>query len=111
MQPRRCATLNAVLRQILVAVFAIFLIQETNAGSLITGAECFETCPSDTTPGRCPLTCATCGCGTHLNPVPAAPMGLLSPPLREARLPVVALAAPSDRHTGDIRHVPKTVPA
>jgi hypothetical protein len=96
-----------VLRRILFLVFAAFLIQETNLGSLILGAECVETCPDDTSTGRCAPTCATCTCGTHATPVSALPTRLAAPAPRPCRLSFEATAAAADRHVGEILHVPK----
>lgn len=97
----------AVLRRALFLVFAIFLIQETDLGSLLLGAECYESCATDTSPGHCPPTCATCSCTTHANPVPPSAVRLSSPEAREVRETLRATASPSDAHAGDIRHVPK----
>jgi hypothetical protein len=96
-----------VLRRLFFFVFALFLVQETSLGSLFLGAECVETCPDDTTPGHCPPTCATCSCGTHVNPVSPDATRLAVPSPRECRPSFEATAAPADRHVGEILHVPK----
>lgn len=96
-----------VLRRLLFLVFAVFLIQETNLGSLYLGAECVETCPDDTSPGHCPPTCATCSCGTHINPVAPEMPALASPALRLCRSSFEASVPSAFRHVGDILHVPK----
>ena len=96
-----------VLRRLLFLVFAVFLIQETNLGSLLLGAECVETCPDDTSPGHCPPTCATCSCGTHVNPVVPRVAALASPAPRPCRPSFEATVPPASRHIGEILHVPK----
>ncbi|MCC6129126.1 MAG: hypothetical protein IT186_04295 [Acidobacteria bacterium] len=96
-----------VLRRLLFLVFAVFLIQETNLGSLLLGAECVETCPDDTSPGHCPPTCATCSCGTHVNPVVPKVAALASPAPRPCRPSFEATVPPASRHIGEILHVPK----
>ena len=96
-----------VLRRLLFLVFAVFLIQETNLGSLFLGAECVETCPDDTSPGHCPPTCATCACGTHVNPVAPEMPALASPAPRLCRSSFEASVPSASRHVGDILHVPK----
>jgi hypothetical protein len=96
-----------VLRRLLFLVFAVFLIQETNLGSLFLGAECVETCPDDTSPGHCPPTCATCACGTHVNPVAPERPALASPAQRLCRTPFEASVPSASQHVGDILHVPK----
>ncbi len=101
----------AVVRRALLLVFAVFLIQETNLGSLFVGPECYESCASDTAPGHCPPTCATCSCATHANPVPPSATRLSSPEAREVRETFRATSNPSDGHADDILHVPKSFPA
>jgi len=94
-----------------VLLCAVVLMQETNLGSLLLGAECLETCPSDTAPGHCSPACASCSCGTHANPVAPRPTRLPAPASldgpRRAEMPL----APSDGHLSDIRHVPKPLVA
>ena len=101
----------AVLRRALFLVFAIFLIQETDLGSLLLGAECYESCATDTSPGHCPPTCATCGCGSHLSPVTPRPVRVASPASSECRPTCVASLPPADSHLPDILHVPKSLRA
>lgn len=105
--PGRVLPSRAVVRRALFLVFAIFLIQETDLGSLLVGAECYESCASDTSPGHCPPTCATCSCTTHANPVPPSVARLSSPEAREVPETNRATMSLSDGHAGDIRHVPK----
>lgn len=99
----------AVLRRAFFLVFAILLIQETALGSLLVGAECYESCASDTSPGHCPPTCATCGCTTHANPVPPSAVRLSSPEARKVRETLRATSSPADGHADDILHVPKSL--
>ncbi len=98
-----------VVRRLLLALCAVVLMQETNLGSLLVGAACFESCPDDTTPGHCPPTCATCGCGSHLSPVTPRPVRVASPASSECRPTCVASLPPADSHLPDILHVPKSL--
>lgn len=83
------------------------LVQETSLGSLILGAECFETCPDDTTPGHCSPICATCSCGSHANPVTPQATRLPAPATYDGRQLADAAISPSDIHLPEILHVPK----
>lgn len=96
-----------VLRRLLLALCAVVLMQETDLGSLLVGAECFESCPDDTTPGHCPPTCATCGCGGSVSSVAPAPARIASPAAREWRPAGEAALPPADSHLPKILHVPK----
>lgn len=96
-----------VLRRLLVALCAVVLIQETNLGSLIVGAECFEKCADDVSPGHCSPICATCTCGTHANPVSPRITRLLAPAVAESHKLVEAALTAGDLHLPDILHVPK----
>lgn len=96
-----------VLRRLLVMLCAAVLIQESNLGSLILGAECFETCPDDATPGHCSPICATCSCGTHANPVTPQATQLPAPATFDARQLADASVSPRDLHLPEILHVPK----
>ena len=107
--PRSRAMFPPVLRRLLLALCAVVLMQETALGSLFVGAECFESCPDDTTPGHCPPTCATCGCGSHLNPVTPRPVRVASPASSECRPSCEAALPPADSHVADILHVPKAL--
>jgi hypothetical protein len=87
------------------------LIQETNLGSLFLGAECLETCPDDTTPGRCSPICTACSCGTHANPVAPRMTRLSAPASLDGHQLADAAVLPGDTHLSDILHVPKRLVA
>ena len=107
----RRATLGPVLRRLLVALCAVVLIQETNLGSLFLGAECFETCSDDTTPGHCSPICASCSCGTHANPVTPRATRLPAPVTFDGPRLADAAISSGDIHLPEILHVPKRVTA
>jgi len=90
-----------------VLLCAVVLMQETNLGSLLIGAECFETCSSDTAPGHCSPVCASCSCGTHANPVTPRRTPLPAPASLDRPLRTETAIATSDSHLSDILHVPK----
>lgn len=96
-----------MLRRVLVLLFAVVLMQETNLGSLFIGAECFETCSSDTAPGHCSPVCASCSCGTHANPVTPRLTRLPAPASFDGPRRTEMAIATSDSHLSDILHVPK----
>ena len=96
-----------MLRRVLVLACAVVLLQETNLGSLIVGAACLETCSDDDAPGHCSPVCATCGCGTHANPVSARITRLPAPAAADRHDLVDAVLAAGDLHLPDILHVPK----
>ena len=100
-----------VLRRALVLLCAVVLIQETNLGSLIVGAECFEKCADDVSPGHCSPSCATCTCGTHANPVSPRLTRLPAPATSKSRGFAEAAPASGDLHLPDILHVPKRLVA
>ncbi len=95
------------LRRVLVLLYVVMLVQETNLGSLFVGAECFETCADDFAPGHCSPVCASCSCGTQANPVAPRVTRLPAPELRANRLFHEAAAPLSDTYQSDILHVPK----
>lgn len=102
---------TVVLRRLLVTLCAVVLMQETNLGSLIVGAECFEKCDDDIGPGHCSPACATCVCGTHAKPHAPGATRLPAPAVTTTReLPRVARAT-GDLHLPDILHVPKRLVA
>lgn len=96
-----------VLRRLLVTLCAVVLIQETNLGSLIVGAECLEKCADDVSPGHCSPICATCACGTHANPVAPRITRLAAPASSERPDFAEVTSAAGDLHLPDILHVPK----
>jgi hypothetical protein len=100
-----------VLRRLLVLLCAFVLLQETNLGSLIVGAECFEKCADDITPGHCSPICATCTCGTHANPVSPRVTRLPAPAAANTHDFTAAALAAGDLHLPDILHVPKRLVA
>lgn len=98
-----------VFRRLLLAICAVVLIQETDLGSLFLGAECFESCPDDTTQGHCPPTCVTCSCGSSVSSVAPTPVRIASPASRPSRPGFEAALPPADSHLPEILHVPKTL--
>ena len=101
------ATVSSVLRRVLVLLCAVVLVQETNLGSLIFGAECFETCPNDISPRHCSPTCAACSCGTHTRPAAAKTSRLAVPTASKSHNFVDAVLVVGDLHLSEILHVPK----
>lgn len=101
----------AVLRRLLLVLCSVVLLQETNLGSLLIGAECFETCPEDTSPGHCTPICATCACGTHASPLSPRPVKVAAPVSRVSRPFCEAVVPPADCAVEDILHVPKALSA
>lgn len=100
-----------VLRRLLVLLCAAVLIQETNLGSLVVGAECLEKCADDIAPGHCSPICATCACGTHANPVSPRVTRLPAPAASKSRGFAEAALVVGDLHLPDILHVPKRLVA
>lgn len=90
---------------------AVVLIQETNLGSLIVGAECFEKCAGDVSPGHCSPICVTCTCGPHANPVSTRVTRLPVPAASKSHGFTEAALATGDLHLPDILHVPKRLVA
>lgn len=103
----RRAILTPVLRRLLVVLCAVVLIQETNLGSLVLGAQCLETCPDDSTPGHCSPICATCSCGTLANRVAPEVTRLPAPASFDSRPRTDLAVLPGDTYLSDILHVPK----
>jgi hypothetical protein len=95
------------VKRALVVLFSFFLLQETNLGSLIVGAECLEQCADDVAPGHCSPACATCACGTHANPVSPKVTRLSAPAASTSRGFTEAASVVGDLHLPDILHVPK----
>ena len=100
-----------VLRRLLVTLCAVVLMQETSLGSLIVGAECFEKCADDVSPGHCSPICVTCTCGTHANPVSPQVTRLPAPAASTSLDFAEAALAAGDLHLPDILHVPKRLVA
>lgn len=100
-----------VFRKALVALCAVFLLQGTNLGSLIVGAECVETCADDAGPEHCSPICVTCACGAHAKPVAASATRLPAPASSKNHAFAVAALAIGDLHLPDILHVPKRLVA
>lgn len=98
---------EVVFRRVLVALCGVFLLQETNLGSLFVGPECVETCTDDVAPGHCSPVCVTCACGTHAKPVAARATRLPAPSVSKGPTFAVAVLAIGDLHLPDILHVPK----
>lgn len=86
-------------------------MQETNLGSLIVGAECFEKCADDLIPGHCSPSCVTCTCGAHSSPVSPRVTRLAAPAASKSVDFAVADMATGDLHLPDILHVPKRLVA
>lgn len=86
-------------------------MQETNLGSLIVGAECFEKCADDIAPGHCSPSCATCTCGSHAIPVSPRVTRLPAPAGSKSQGFAGASFATGDLHLPDILHVPKRLVA
>lgn len=105
------AIFDNVLRRVLVVLFSFFLLQETNLGSLIVGAECLERCADDVAPGHCSPICSACTCGTLANTVP--PRFTLLPALPASGIQefIEAARATGDLYLPDILHVPKRLVA
>lgn len=100
-----------VLRRALVLLCAVVLIQETNRGSLIVGAECFQKCADGIASGHCSPICATCASGTHANPVSPRLALFPAPATSKNRGFAEAALATGDLHLPDILHVPKRLAA
>lgn len=96
-----------VLRRLLVLLCAAALIQESNLGSLIVGAECLEKCADDIAPGHCSPVCATCRCGTQASPIAPRVIWLSAPAALEGCDVAEASLSAGDMHLPDILHVPK----
>jgi hypothetical protein len=101
------AIFEIVVRRVLVVICAVFLLQETNLGSLIVGAECLERCADDISPGHCSPICATCTCGSHAKPVSPSVTRLPEPAASKSHDLVEAALATGDLYLPDILHVPK----
>jgi hypothetical protein len=101
------AIFEIVLRRILVLLCATALMQETNLGSLLLGAECIETCPDDTSSGHCSPICATCSCGTHANPVTPRATRIPAPVRLDGQQLTDAVVSPATIHLPEIPHIPK----
>jgi hypothetical protein len=100
-----------VLRRVLVLLCAVFLLQETNLGSLIVGAACPEKCADDVVPGHCSPICAACACGTHASPIASRVTRLPAPADQETHGFAGAALATGDLHLPEILHVPKRLVA
>jgi len=105
--PRWRAIFLSVLRRLSVVLCAVVLLQGTNLGSLLVGAECFERCADDTAPGHCLPICVSCPCGTHANPLPPRATRLPTPASVDSCRPPEAVFSGTDIHLPDILHVPK----
>ena len=101
------AIFEIVVRRVLVVLCAVFLLQESNLGSLVVGAACPEKCADDIAPGHCSPICATCACGTHANPVSPRVTRLPAPASSERHDFAEVTSAAGDLHLPDILHVPK----
>lgn len=101
----------AVLRRVLILLCAAALIQETNLGSLVVGADCLEKCADDIAPGHCSPVCATCTCGTQANPIAPCVTHLPAPAALEGCDVAEAALSPGNMHLPDILHVPKRLVA
>ncbi len=100
-----------VLRTLLVLLCTAALIQESDLGSLIVGAECLEMCADDIAPGHCSPVCATCTCGTQASPMAPRVACLSTPAALESCDVAEASLSPGDMHLPDILHVPKRLVA